>query len=1376
MNNQNNKSNQLSPLQKAALAVKEMRTKLEKMERLQSEPIAIVGMGCRFPGGMNNPSAFWQGLCQGIDAITDIPEERWNVDAYYHSDPDIPGKSYSKRGGFIDKIDEFDGDFFGLSPREINPMDPQQRLLLEVSWEALENAAIAPKTLMGSQTGVFLGISVNEYGESAVEGNPDHIDVYTATGNALSIAAGRLSHYYGFQGPSLVIDTACSSSLVAIHLACQSLRKQECDLAITGGSFLMLSPNTLVSVAKMKALSPDGYCKTFDATADGYVRGEGCGLIVLKRLCDAEADGDNILAVIRGTATNQDGRSSGLTVPNGQAQQACIQAALKDGKVDPYMVNYIETHGTGTSLGDPIEAKALTNVFCGPHRETPLRLGSVKTNIGHLEAAAGVASVIKVVLGLQNKQIPSHLHLKQLNPLLEGLPIDIPTQLTPWSVEEGQKRMAGVSSFGFSGTNAHLIIEEWYPPNPQNKQKRSNIRLSPFQGGQEGDHQGGQTEDYFLLSLSAKNSQALKDLVQDYHNFLNQHSNLNLKDLCYTAAVGRDHFNYRLAMVGKTREDLLQKSDNFDTLKQNKVHKRIPKIAFLFTGQGSQYINMGYELYENYLVFRETLNECDRLLQPYLDISLLEVLYSESYQHLLDETIYTQPALFSIEYALVKLWEFWGIEPDIMIGHSVGEYVAACIAKIFSLEDALKLIACRGRLMNGLTKNGSMVVALTSEKQVRDILNSLNSQVSIAAINGLNNIVISGEQEELNQVVSKLEVQGIQTRHLKVSHGFHSPLMKPMIEQFSKVAKEITYHNPCIDIVSNLGEPANKMANADYWGRHILESVQFSQGIKTLESQEYQVFLEVGPNPTLIKMGKRCFDDISNSVWLSSLHSEKSDQIITLESLKDLYCQGFEINWDNFYQNQKIDESKTDSISKEQKQYQKYILPTYPFQRQKYWHSRGKRQQYNKRQIQLEKNIDSPLLDRRISSPLQAIQFQSIINLDRLPLVKDHCINGLPLMNLVIYLEILAEGVKEVWEQPIGEVKDLKIIEGLTFPDQNNYEIQLVLTPKDEKSSKFEIFSQSYSSKSNWKLHAIGTVCLKPVETLKNSPKKIDLSCISDSSYATMKKNKFYNYVIEKGAVLGESCQQIEQVWRKHKEAIAKISPSSSHPYYLPLGEIDAWIQLFLAIFQQDYPTYLLTGLKSFRSYSLVHFTSHQSKTPSTPHTPHYWGHAQLTDSHDQGKTVFGNLSLYDDDGNLVAEIIDAELKQVKFEQKTAYKNKINQNPSKITRQQLIEADFTHCQTLIETYLKETLAQSLQISPTQIDSKQSLIDLLDSLMAMELRTRLERDLGLSASLEQLLGDRNLEQLASHLREQLTITQMTPSTQHSNNEDFEEITF
>ena len=485
---------QLSPLQRAALAVKEMRSRLDAMERQQTEEIAIIGMGCQFPGGASNPESFWQLLRNGIDATTEVPSQRWDADTYYDSNPETPGKTYTKRGGFLNTIETFDAEFFGLSPREAVTMDPQQRLLLEVSHSALENAGQAANKLIGSKSGVFVGISVNEYAQTIV--NNADIDIYTATGNALNVAAGRLSYALGLQGPSLAVDTACSSSLVAVHLACQSLHAGECRLALAGGAYLMVSPQSTIAMSKLRALSPDGRCKTFDASADGYGRGEGCGMVVLKRLSDALRDNDNILACIRGSAVNQDGRSSGLTVPNGQAQEALIRAALDNAKVDPTQISYVETHGTGTPLGDPLEVKALGHVLGARTESQQLAIGSVKTNIGHLEAAAGIASLIKVVLAIQHGEIPPHLHLKQLNPhiSLEGRQITIPTKLTPWTVETEQKRLAGVSSFGFSGTNAHLVVEE--APN-QVKSKKLKVKSE---------------RDIHLLTLSAKTEECFASL------------------------------------------------------------------------------------------------------------------------------------------------------------------------------------------------------------------------------------------------------------------------------------------------------------------------------------------------------------------------------------------------------------------------------------------------------------------------------------------------------------------------------------------------------------------------------------------------------------------------------------------------------------------------------------------------------------------------------------------------------------------------------------------------------------------------------------------------------------------------------------------------
>ncbi|MBG1266946.1 type I polyketide synthase, partial [Nostoc sp. WHI] len=660
--------NYRSLMENALLKLEKQQSKLSALENAQTEAIAIVGLGCRFPGGADNPDAFWQLLHNGVDAINEVPPERWDIDAYYDPNPDAPGKMSTRYGGFLHEVDAFDAKFFHISPREAISLDPQQRLLLEVSWEALEHANQVPEQLFKSSTGVFVGISTSDYTKVLWQaGDATHIDAYFGTGNSLSVAAGRLSYILGLTGPSLCVDTACSSSLVAVHLACQSLRLRECNLALAAGVNLILSPESNINFSKAKMMAADGRCKTFDAKADGYVRGEGCGVVVLKRLSDAVADGDRILALIRGSAVNQDGPSGGLTVPNGPSQAGVIRQALANGRVEPAQIGYIEAHGTGTSLGDPIEVEALAEVFgkhCSP--EQPLVIGSVKTNIGHLEAAAGIASLIKVVLSLQHQEIPPHLHFDQPNPHINWneLPIVVPTSIKSWSTSE--KLFAGVSSFGFSGTNAHLIIEQA----PQQSQNSQTVK-----------------RPLHLLPLSAKTETALQQLAKSYQTYLAKNPDLDLSDICFTAACGRSHFQHRLSIVASNKTQVIEtltafvaESEKTNSLSQPQPNKT-PKIAFLFTGQGCQYQDMGRQLYETSPSFRQTLEECDRILRPYLEKPLLSVLYPPSGSTSpIDETAYTQPALFALEYALCQLWRSWGIEPDAVMGHSLGEYVAATVA------------------------------------------------------------------------------------------------------------------------------------------------------------------------------------------------------------------------------------------------------------------------------------------------------------------------------------------------------------------------------------------------------------------------------------------------------------------------------------------------------------------------------------------------------------------------------------------------------------------------------------------------------------------------------------------------------------------------
>jgi acyl transferase domain-containing protein/SAM-dependent methyltransferase/acyl carrier protein len=910
---------QLSPLKRAILELREMRAKLDEADRRKREPIAIVGIGLHLPGGARDESSLWRLLADGVDAISEIPRDRWDVDAYYDPDPDKPGKMNTRHGAFISGVDQFDAEFFGVSPREAVSMDPQHRLLMETSWEALENAGIAPAALRDSPTGVFVGVGNCDYWRMAYR-DEEQIDAYAALGNSYSVAAGRLSYFLGVHGPSMAVDTACSASLVAVHLACGSLRSGECTLALAAGVNLILSPEANINFSKSRMLAPDGRCKTFDAGADGYVRGEGCGVVVLKTLSAALHGGNRILALIRGSAVNQDGRSGGLTAPNGPAQEAVIRTALAAAGVAPHEVSYLEAHGTGTSLGDPIEVRAATAVLCKDRpEELPLALGSIKTNIGHLEAAAGVAGMLKVVLALQKGQIPPHLHLSKKSPYIDWdrLPIVVPTSLTPWESVNG-KRIAGVSSFGFSGTNAHLVLEEA----PEVKKPRVATE-----------------RPIHLLALSGKSDKALQELVQKVSLRLENADADTLADICFTANAGRSHFTHRVTVLGENTELVRNALSAFirheavpNVIGSEMTDLSAPPVAFLFTGQGSQYTGMGRELYETSPTFRRVMDRCDQILRPHLQRPLLSVLYPEADDvSLLNNTAYTQPALFAIEYALAELWRSWGVRPAFVMGHSVGEYVAACVAGVFGLEDGLKLIAERGRLMQSLPVGGRMAAVFAGRERVESAVVSSNA-VSVAAINGPEIVVISGDGNQVEAILKRLSKEGIKSKDLAVSHAFHSPLMNPVLDEFEKLASKVEYSEPTMGFVSNVtGELAGVrlIGRAEYWRRHAREPVQFAAAVKTLEEQGVKVFLELGPNPVLLGMARRCLQDERQS-WLSSLRSGRGDWLQMLESLQALYVAGAGIDWAGFdsdYPRRRL------------------ALPTYPFQRERYWLQKPYRRQ-----------------------------------------------------------------------------------------------------------------------------------------------------------------------------------------------------------------------------------------------------------------------------------------------------------------------------------------------------------------------------------------------------------------------------------------------
>ena len=877
------------------------------------EKIAIVGIGCRLPKAQN-PRQFWQMLEQGIDGIGPIPADRWDVDRYFDPTPMTPGRMYTRWGGFLDQIDQFDATFFGITPKEAERMDPQQRLVLEVAWESLEEAGIDPESLSGSRSGVFLGMGNYDYGRLLIR-NPEAINAYDGLGNTLCIAANRISYLLNLQGPSLVLETACSSSLVSLHYACRSLLSGETDLSLVGGVSLMVSPEPTITYSHARMMSATGRCRSFDAAADGYVRSEGCGVVVLRRLSDALAAGDNIRAVILSSAVNQDGRSNGITAPNGLSQQSLIREALAAADLSASDISYVEAHGTGTVLGDPLEFEALQKVF-DQDREpgNSCAIGAVKSNIGHLESAAGIAGVIKLALMLQHRRIPGTLHLQSINPYIDlsASSLRIPTHTEDWQTPDGQLR-AGISSFGFGGTNAHLVLEA--APEP--------AISSPLATA---DH----ASELFLLS--GKTAEALEANRQAFLADWPHWSELGLRDICATLARGRAHFPHRLALVVEScqalRERLAEVPGAATAANSGRGPRREPSIAFLFSGQGSQVAGMGRELYQSESVFREVIDQCETLLAPLLDVPLRQLLFesdgSDS-QRRLDQTGYTHPALFCLEFALARQWLHWGLRPSLLVGHSLGEYVAATLAEVFSLEDALRLVCERGRLIQQIPPGGAMEAIWAAPEKIAARIAPWAAELSLAAINGATACVISGSPRAIEAVVRDLQAEGISSRPLPVSHAFHSPQMEGIAAAFAAVAAGVTYRQPTLPILSNLsGEPADaSIATAAYWCRHLREPVQFRSALDQLRASGVKVLLEIGPKATLLGLAANHYgDSVGDLELLASLHPKRPDREQMLTSLARLHERGARVRWQALHPDGS---------------FRRLPLPTTQFQRQRHW-------------------------------------------------------------------------------------------------------------------------------------------------------------------------------------------------------------------------------------------------------------------------------------------------------------------------------------------------------------------------------------------------------------------------------------------------------
>lgn len=1199
-----------------------------------AEPIAVVGIGCRLPGGVTTPEAFWKLLLDGRTTVTEIPASRWDADAYYTPEPGAAGMMYTRWASFLENVDHFDASFFRISPREAGAMDPQQRLLLEVSWEAIEQAGVAPDQLAGSQTGVFIGICLNEWMlmRQLAIGNIEN-DMYAGSGTSNSLAAGRLSYMLGLHGPAFAVDTACSSSLVAMHLARQSLLSGECHTAIVGGVNLLLSPNGLIARSQARMMSADGCCHTFDVGANGYVMGEGCVVMVVKRLSDAQADGDRVLALIRGTAINQDGRSEGIMAPNPEAQKAVIRQALATAGKTASDIQYVEAHGTGTPLGDPTELRALSEVFDTPSRHAPLYIGSSKTNVGHSEAAAGLVGLFKTILALQHETIPPHLHIKQLNPAIDWKtsPLTVPTSSTPWT-RNGVTRVAGVSSFGFSGTNAHAIVEEapveFSTPAPASTAVRSK----------------------HVFPMAAKTKAGLEALAARYLSVLENTKADEIAALASMMALSRTHFEHRLALVAETPEEAQQKLSAWQqdgaaagVYRGQSSQETAPQVVFLFTGQGAQYAGMGRDLYESEPVFRAALDRCADIARPLLNRPLLDVMFgaSEADRERIHQTCYTQPALFAIEYAMAALWQSWGVTPAAAIGHSIGEYVAACVADVFSLEDGLRLVVERGRLMQALPgEGGAMAVVMTTEARVRAALEPYGEAVSMAGVNGPENVVIAGDEQAVDELCARLESEGVVVKRLRVSHAFHSAKMNPMLDAFEAVAASVRYAPPRIPVISNVtGQPAShkELTHAAYWRHHVRETVQFQQGMEALWEAGFRTFLEVGPHPVLLGMGRLCVPG-GDAAWLPSMRREEAERSALLASLAQLYVRGEAINWRG------VHGARTWSTA---------ALPTYPFQRKRYWFET---EGFDTNKLlsgalhsAYKVESDAPLLGGRIDSPLfKGTLFEGAFSIKHPAYLSDHRIHGTALFPGTAYVEIGLAAAQAALGEGHYVVEHLNIKRAMVVPEEGTVKVQVALEPQDRGTYAFQVFSRADGdAEAEWIQHASGFVtateaAAKGLGKLDGHPHDVLIEPLVQEGFPIMEEAAYYLEALKVGTDAGPKFRALRQVTARPGESAAYIRlpeeiTADAGRYMLHPVLLDGSLNTMCAgIPRLDTTTgtYVPTSIAQCMVYQ--------------PGCEEVWCRATtMIDPAGANDTVTGNIYLYDVYGQPVAEITGVEVRLV---------------------------------------------------------------------------------------------------------------------------------
>ncbi|MGW3496800.1 SDR family NAD(P)-dependent oxidoreductase [Streptomyces sp. NPDC001020] len=1198
-------------------------------EKGTSEPIAVVGLGCRFPGGADGPREYWRLLREGVDATVPVPPDRWDADRLHSPDPERPGRVYARRGGFLtERVDRFDAAFFGISPREAESLDPQQRLLLEVAWEALEHAGQAPGALSGSRTGVFVGIGIDDY-KSLQTADEEAIDAYTGTGNLFCAAAGRISHTLGLTGPSMAVDTGCSSSLVAVHLAVRSLRLGESDMALAAGVHLMLTPEITLFLSRARALSAEGRCRTFDADADGYARGEGCGVVVLKRLSDAVAAGDEVLAVIRGSAVNHDGPSAGLTVPNGASQQALLRAALADAGTAPTEVGYLEAHGTGTPLGDPIEVRAFGAVLAEDRPAgAPLVAGSVKTNIGHLEAAAGVASLIKVVLALRHGEIPAHLHFERPSPHIpwSELAVRVPVERTPWP-GGGPARVAGISSFGIGGTNAHVVVAEAPPEARVTRPGTTDSDRRPR-----------------LLPLSARDPRALRALAARYADRLAE-GGLSWPDVAHTAGRGRGHFAHRLAVVAS---DAAEAARLLSAWGEEREADRVttghttrgagPRVAFLFTGQGSQYVGMGGGLYRDQPVFRAAVDRCAEWLGDVLERPLTEVLFGtggDDDAAVLDDTAYAQPAVFAVQYALLELWRSWGVRPSAVLGHSLGEYAAACAAGVLEPRTAARLVAERGRLMSALPGDGAMAAVFADADRVHRAVaeHTAHGPLCVAAYNGPLETVVSGAAAAVDALLAELAAAGVRARRLEVSHAFHSPLMGPALEAFAPRLSEAALRPARLPYFSPVtGERMNPAAPADprHWLRNLREAVRFDQAVRALAQDGCDVFVEVGPQPVLTGLARRGGIAAGNEDrWLASMARSARSADETgrlLDVLGRLYVQGADVTW------AALDDPAA----------RKVALPTYPFQRRRHWRdTRGGTRPASRPPV----SVSGSHLGARLRSPaVRDTVFHRRYDAHSPEHLPDHLLFGTVVVPGASHLALLLDAARAEYGATPCQAHEVLFPRALALAEGHTREVQIVLRAPgaDTAGRSFDVVSApADDERPQWTGHASGVLEAGAGPT-ESATGREPLATVRDRCARETSGEELHARMDRAGYGLGPSFRWIGRIHHRPGEALAELSrPQAAGPgHVLHPGLLDSCFQASMVLLPEDAPGGRSLHVPVRVDRLVCHGTPDENAV--------LWLHLrERTAPQDQRDDLVVDLSLVDDREQAVLDMTGVRLRRV---------------------------------------------------------------------------------------------------------------------------------